>query len=216
MTKTKSPVNLPTDSAAGASVESVAAAIVPPAENPPLDPLALLQNRAQLLGVAYDEGDDVDTLRQKIKDAVEGKVPVASAPAPQQSLTKAQKMAAKRQQMYLEQMRLVRLRITNLNPTKADLTGEIFSFSNKYLGTVRRFVPYGEATDNGWHLPWCIYQELLAREFVQLNVRSGPKGESKPNPRWVKEFALEVMTPLTAEELRVLANKQAAAAGLAV
>ena len=43
-----------------------------------------------------------------------------------------------RQVMQKEQMRLIRLRITNLDPKKKDLPGEIFTVANKYIGTIRR------------------------------------------------------------------------------
>ena len=72
---------------------------------------------------------------------------------------------------------------------------------------------YGEDTDNGYHVENIIYQQLKARKFQSITTKS-VKGQIQVSTRWVPEFALEVMTPLTKEELKDLAASQAAAGGL--
>lgn len=121
-----------------------------------------------------------------------------------------------RSDIRAEQLRLVRLRITNLNPSKAQLHGEIFTVANRYIGNVKKFIPYGEATDNGYHVPWVIYEQLKEREFLQTKTRPGRTnaGQIILDQKWVKEFALEVLDPLTPQELASLAAQQAAARGM--
>jgi hypothetical protein len=197
------------------------------------DELTVLKTRARVMGIAFSNNISVETLRAKIQAkmdatpetqsaaAAELSAPAqanplldgedaASEPAPTKPLTKGQI----RQKLMREAMKLVRVRITNLNPAKKDLPGEIFCIANRYIGTVKKFIPYGEVTDNGYHIPYCIYQELEARRFNNIRV-TRRKGREHVETSWAKEFALEVLPQLTPEELRRLALQQAAAKGTA-
>ena len=127
----------------------------------------------------------------------------------------ADKPLSFRQQLFNENMKLVRVRIQNLDPKKKDLAGEIISVSNKVLGTVKRFVPYGEVTDEGWHIPYIIYKELSTRKFLQITTSKDRQTKQvKVIKRWAKEFAFEVLPPLTEAELKQLAAAQAAAGSI--
>lgn len=128
--------------------------------------------------------------------------------------TKASVTQALREQTVAEQMALVRCRITNMDPKKKDLPGEIFTVANEFLGTVRKYVPYGEQTDDGYHIPVCIYNQLVERTFVSIRTVKNKQGRGTVTTTTdAREFAIEVLPPLTAEELARLANAQAAAAG---
>jgi hypothetical protein len=138
--------------------------------------------------------------------------PVAPKAVTGRKLTKAEQEQAIRAQLHEEQMVLVRCRISCLNPAKKDLHGEIISVGNKYLGTVRKYVPFGEATDAGYHIPKILYTELKERQFQQIKTGRDPRtGTPTVSTRWVREFAIEVLPPLTKEELHDLALAQAAA-----
>jgi hypothetical protein len=121
-----------------------------------------------------------------------------------------------RQQLFNDNMKLIRVRIQNLDPKKKDLSGEIISVSNKVLGTVKRFVPYGESMDdNGWHIPYVIYKELSSRKFLQITTSKDRQTKQvKVVKRWAKEFAFEVLPPLSEKELKALAAAQAAAGSI--
>lgn len=176
------------------------------------DVLDQLKRKADLLGVGYATDITIDVLRAKIKAHQEGEKTEDLQPAE----SKTDWETRIRKEMYETHMRLIRVRITNLNPAKKDLKGEIWTVSNKYLGTVRRFIPYGEATDNGWHIEAVLLDMLKERQFNQVQTKRGDRGQLIPINRMVREFAIEELTPLTAEEIRVLANQQAAADGRAV
>ena len=107
-------------------------------------------------------------------------------------------------------MKLIRCRIYNLNPSKRDLQGEIVTVGNKYLGSVKKFIPFGEATDNGYHIPNILYEELKRRRFQSITTKS-VKGQIVVNNRMVPEYSLEVLPQLTKEQLKELADKQGAA-----
>jgi hypothetical protein len=132
--------------------------------------------------------------------------------SPGASLDKPQKKLTLRQMLMNREMKLIRCRITNMDPKKKDLQGEIFTVANEYLGTVRKFVPFGEATDEGWHVPFIIYKMMDERKFLNIRTTKDKRtGQIRVENHWAKEFALEVLEPLTSEELRRLAAAQSAA-----
>ena len=112
-----------------------------------------------------------------------------------------------------QQMRLVRVRIANNDPKKNNLMGEVFTVSNKYLGTVKQFVPYGEATEDGWHLPYVLFKMLDRRKYLQIRVVK-KNGRETTEQKWVKEFSFERLPDLTPAELAKLAQAQLAAGSL--
>ena len=183
------------------------------------DELTILKQRATLMGVKFSNNISVETLRAKIEAHVSEEEtieeselnPLAGDVA---GAVPASKMTL-RQQLMAEQLRLVRLRITNLDPKKKDLPGEILTVGNEYIGTVRKFVPFGEVTDDGYHVPYILYKLLENRRFLHIRtVKDRRTGKERIETQWAKEFALEVLPPLTAEELKRLANAQAAAGSL--
>lgn len=193
------------------------------------DELSILKQRARMMGVEFSNNIGLETLKQRIQDKLDGNdvaqqsLSQAQAPAPAPLVDPAEQQAAStkpkpkvrtlRQKLIEEQMKLVRIRIQNLDPKKKDLQGEIITVANEYLGTVRKYVPYGEVTDGGWHVPYCIYEFLKSRKFLNLRTftdrRNG--GNIRVEQGWAQEFSIEVLPPLTADELKKLANAQAAA-----
>ena len=195
--------------------------------------LDLLKRRADMMKIGYSNNIGVDALKAKIAAAMEGQKPTsdnsqqAEARQAEQAQngngdvnaltgksTKSTKKLSLRQYLINEKMKLVRVRITNLDPKKKDLPGEIITVANEYLGTVRKFVPFGEVTDNGYHIPQCLYDVLKERTFVNIKVRKGSKGEEIVEHQNAREFSLEVLPPLSADELAKLAASQSAAGGL--
>lgn len=173
-------------------------------ETQAVDQLRILKDRADLMGISYPKNAGVDKMRELIKAAQEPEEVIPEDGDPKQSI---------RQQVYNEAMRLVRVRISNMNPAKADLPGELFTVTNKYLGTVTRFVPYTE--HDAWHVEKCIYDLLEEKKFNQVKAIKTANGEILPQSKWVREFSLERLPDLTLEELKILANQQAAADGMA-
>lgn len=182
------------------------------------DEITVLKQRATLMNIQFSNNIGVDALRKKIEaaqstDEVEPEVevaitnPLGDNPAPVKKMTLGQKIR-------MEQTRLVRVRIQNLDPKKKDLPGEIITVANEYMGTVRKFVPYGEATDNGYHIPYCIYEFLKNRKFQNIRVLKGKGGQPRIEQGWVREFSIEVLPALTQEELYQLGQAQIAAGSL--
>ena len=185
--------------------------------------LQLLKERAKQMGISFSNNISVETLRKRISDKMEGTeepevnpltgdpeiAAITSAP---QKLDAKQNALALRKLMQREQMKLVRVRITNMDPKKKDLPGEIWTVSNEYLGNVRKMIPYGEQTDEGFHIPYCLFRLLQSKRFLHIRtVKDRVTGVERQEKQWVKEFSLDVLPDLTKEELARLAAAQAAA-----
>jgi hypothetical protein len=110
-------------------------------------------------------------------------------------------------------LRLVRINVTCMNPAKAEYDGEIITVGNGLIGTVSKYVPFG--TVDGWHVPNIIYLMLKERQFQQFSAKKGLK-PGQPSTRvtkLVREFAIEVLEPLTSQELAELKQRQLMAKG---
>lgn len=188
-----------------------------------VDELALLKERAKQMGIPFSNNISLETLRKRISDKMEGKdepevnplagdseiAAITSAP---KKLDAKQNALALRKLMQREQMKVVRVRITNMDPKKKDLPGEIWTVSNEYLGNVRKMIPYGEQTDEGFHIPYCLFRLLQNKRFLHIRtVKDRVTGVERQEKQWVKEFSLDVLPDMTKEELARLAAAQAAA-----
>lgn len=104
--------------------------------------------------------------------------------------------------------RLVRCRITCMNPVKRAWPGEIISVGSAKNGTFKKFIPFD---GREYHIPNVIYEELKDRKYTHFyTVRDARgheirKGELKP------EFAIQVLPPLTEAERQKLIKEQALA-----
>lgn len=191
----------------------------------------LLLQRARLMGLNPSNNAKPETLRAMIAEKMAKDEPADNGDEaadneqpetgpepvkqdPEVVKPTAQKTPSIRKHMHDEQMRLIRVRIANLDPKKADLQGEIVTVANKFLGTVKVFVPFGEQTEDGWHIPYVIFKELDRRKFLQIKTtkkRVNGITTQEVSQKWVKEFSLEVLEPLSREELGKLAQAQLAA-----
>lgn len=188
-----------------------------------VDELTLLKERAKQMGISFSNNISLETLRKRIADKMEGKdepevnplagdSEIAAITAAPKKLDAKQNALALRKLMHHEQMKLVRVRITNMDPKKKDLPGEIWTVANEYLGNVRKMIPYGEQTDDGFHIPYCLFRLLQSKRFLHIRtVKDHVTGLERQEKQWVKEFSLDVLPDLTKEELARLAAAQAAA-----
>lgn len=199
----------------------------PPDDLPMPSELDMLKARATMMGVEFSNNIGIDTLRARVNAAMEGseapkEVSKAKDDAPEVNALTGEAAdidpdagLTTRQILQRDQMKLVRVRITNLDPKKKDLQGEVITVANEFLGTVRKFVPFGEVTDEGYHIPYCIYNMLSERVFLHIRTFKDKRtGQIQIEQKEVREFALEVLPPLTPKELAALATAQQAAGGL--
>lgn len=153
----------------------------------------------------------VITERQQVPDpyadiadeSVEAKPPVPVV----KKLTKGQIA----HQIKQEATKLVRVRITCMNPGKREWEGEIFQVSNRVTGVLKKYVPYGV----DWHVPNMILNMIQERQCQVFTTVKGSRGFKSRVGKLIKEFGVEILPRLTEDDIKDLAQRQAMAKGTA-
>ena len=174
------------------------------------DELDALKARANLLGVKFHPSISLEKLREKVNAAVTSDGAATSEEeAKDPAEPKQETIGEKRKRLKTEALKLVRIRLTCLNPAKKEWDGEIITAGNSLIGSVKKFVPFN--ADDGWHVPHVIYQQLKERQCQIFYTATDARGNKVRKGKLIKEFAIEVLPPLTKEELDELARRQAMA-----
>lgn len=183
--------------------------------------LALLKGRAKQMGLKFHPKIGLETLKLKITNRLEGaqdqvdqaEEAKASPLTATETTTKAEETTSqKNARLRKEAGKLIRVRISCMNPNKSEYEGEIFTVSNAVVGTFKKFVAYNN--EEGWHVPQIIFNHLKERECQIFYTVKGPRGNKIRKGKMSKEFAIEIMDPLTPAEIDALKIKQAMANNL--
>lgn len=172
------------------------------------DELSVLKERADKMGIKYHPNTGVDKLRAKINAALEDTAEVEEAPAEPKKESEQQR----RSRLRKEASKLVRVRITCMNPNKREWQGEIFTVSNSLVGTFRKFIPFN--AEEGYHIPNIILDQLKERKCQVFKTVNGPRGEKVRKGALIPEFSIDVLPALTETELADLAKRQAMAGNI--
>ena len=128
-----------------------------------------------------------------------------------QPMTEEEYLSRQRTAAQKECGRLVRCRITCMNPHKKNVTGEIISVGSSKVGTYKKFIPFN--VEEPYHIPKIIFDYLKEKKCRIGTTVKLPNGQEVNRYKLVNEFALEVLPPLNEKELADLAQRQAMAAG---
>ena len=173
-----------------------------------------LKARCQLLGIQTQGNQSNETLRALIRAKQEDMDAAARQANPaafdEAVVTSEGRTPSLREYLKSEALKLVRVRISCMNPQLAKLGSVIITTGNEYIGTVRKVVFFGEKTENGYHIPQVILNVLQRRKFQQIVEERGHQGHMVPRARWMKEFNIEILPPLTQKELNALKDRQLA------
>lgn len=167
------------------------------------DELTTLKERATLMGLKFHPSISLDKLREKVNAANDA----SAAPAEDEKPVAVETLNQKRTRLKNEALALVRIRLTCMNPAKAEWDGEIFTIGNALLGSVKKFVPFN--ADDGWHVPTILLQQLQERQCQVFVSAKDARGNNVRRGKLIKEFAIEILPPLTKTELDELARRQA-------
>lgn len=195
---------------------------------PVKDELTALKERANSMGIQYHVNIGLEKLREKVNAALNDEeeptdvkqVPAPNVPAglkvgatPEEII--AGYLAAqdsnmtpgqKRNQAIKDANRLVRVRVTCMNPNKRDWEGEILTVSNAVVGTFKKFVPFNSV--EGWHVPFIILQALKERQCqIFVNGTDG-NGRKIKRAQLIAEFGIEILPALNETELKELGQRQ--------
>ena len=172
-----------------------------------------LKSRAEKLGVKFHPSISAEKLREKIKAHQadgEGEAGEAGEAEPKAEDT-TENPSLKKLRLKREALKLVRVRITCMNPAKKEWEGEIITVANNAVGTVKRYVPFN--IEDGWHVEHILLEQLRERQCQIFVSEKDSRGNKVRKGKLIREFAIEVLDPLTEEELRDLAQRQAMAKG---
>ena len=177
----------------------------PNSDLPIPDELTALKERADLMGLDYHPSIGVDKLRSKVLTALtnasEGDI-VAAVETVQAESAKARQFRLRN-----EANKLVRIRVSCMNPAKKEWDGELLTAGNSVVGSFTKFVPFN--VEDGWHVPHIIYLQLLQRQCQIFITVKDARGNNSRKGKLIKEFAIEVLDDLSGDELQDLAQRQA-------
>jgi hypothetical protein len=162
--------------------------------------LETLKARADRVGIKYHPSIGIEALKEKLADKL-GMPNTSETPTTTITL---------REVLMAEQLKLIRVRLSCNNPLKKDLQGEVITVDNQYVGTVRKYIPYGSAMDAGYHIPECILNVLRERQFIRVTTRKDIRGNAISEAKYVPEYSIDILPPLSKEELAELAKLQLA------
>jgi hypothetical protein len=176
-----------------------------------IDQLAVLKGRADLLSIRYHPSIGLEALREKINQVMAAKDVEVAAHVPATVVFQAAQESdvARRIRKKREANTLVRVRITCMNPAKKEHLGEIFTAGNSLVGSYTKFVPFN--LEDGWHIPQIILTQIKNRECQVFTSTRDARGYMSRKGKLIKEFGIEVLDPLSPDELQELAQRQAMA-----
>jgi len=116
---------------------------------------------------------------------------------------------AKRQKVLKQMMKLVRCRISPFDPQFKDWPGIILEAGNR-IHKEKRYIPFNK----DWHVPQVLYDVLKNKKYRRRIERKDP-ATGKPIYEQVMEpaYNIEVLPPLTKEELEEIRRNRAARGG---
>ena len=178
------------------------------------DELTILKARANMLGVTYHPAIGLEKLKAKVAAALSGEAesPVAEGKVAA-ATPEVETEGAKRLRLKRHANELVRIRVSCMNPAKSEWEGEIFTCGNTLIGSVKKFVPFN--AEEGWHVPRIIFEQMKERQCQIFVAVRDARGNTTRKGKLIKEFAIEVLAPLTTEELHDLAQRQAMSKAIA-
>lgn len=177
--------------------------------------LESLKIQADKLGVPFRDNIGVDKLRERVNAKINGepekeatkKVPakvITREVAPEIDVNSKQ---YKYKQIRMKAEKLVRIRVSCMNPNKKSMEGDFFTVSNRAIGTIKKFVPFDN--DEGWHVPSILVQMIKDKKCQVFIKGKDRQGRKTVKPKQIREYSVEVMDPLNKQELKDLTQRQA-------
>jgi hypothetical protein len=141
--------------------------------------------------------------------------PVAKGPSIEELLkmdeTKEEDPQKRRLILRAKGLRLVRVKITNLDPADTHLSGTLLTVNSKYLGKVSKYISFGEESENGYHVPKILLDHIEEQKFaLRKEVKGGRFGVKTYKTVMAPKYSVQKLPPLTEQELKDLASAQKA------
>lgn len=168
-----------------------------------------LKDRATKLGIKFHPAIALETLRERVRAALEDDDEVTEEV---NEVPEQKKVSAKKQNLTVlrdNAMKLVRVRVTCMNPAKSGQSGVLVTVGNNLVGTVSKYVPF----DTDWHIPQIMFNVMKEEKVQTFVTRRDRKGNDITESKLIPAYSIEILPDLTQAELKDLAQRQAMASG---
>lgn len=153
--------------------------------------LELLKTQADIIQLKYKANVTAKTLRKQIMTAL-------SEDDDSEGMSKKE-----HDELVSENTKLVRCIIMPVAPHMRDYQGQIFSSGNAVLGVISKYVLF----NTEFHVPNILLKQIQSQE-MQFFVKRTANGEEFRESKMRKAYNVEILEPLTADELKELARSQ--------
>lgn len=154
-----------------------------------------------------DEISDEDLLKEQEATKAKDDEEEDDAVEPEIKKIRALTAAQRNDLLRKRQTKLVRVVVHCNNDKKKEWTGEIHTVICA-AGVIKKWVPFNN--EKGWHVPQAILDVMSAKTCQKFRSAKLPNGQEHNVSYSVKEYNIEVLPPLTREQLDNLAKEQAA------
>lgn len=177
-------------------------------ENQEINERDYWKEQANIRGVSY--ANNIPTT--KLKELVQAKI------AEQETMlssgtrgrTGLEKLAPEVLKNINEATALVRFNIHVLDPSKQDWTGITVTSGNANFSAIRRLIPLNAPV---WHAERILVEVLKSMKYAHRKSERHPRlkthVDNLTKPKYLPCFKIVELPPLTAEELKALAEQQA-------
>lgn len=163
--------------------------------------LDILKAQADRMGISYKANISLTTLKAKIQLVQDGE-----SLEPEASRVDNTAQEDKAAEVYQEAMRLVRVQITPLDTNKAtNYDCDFFTAGNSVVGNVTRNIPFGRP----WHVEQILVNAIKEKTYQQFTTKKNAQGADVVTKRNVPAYSVVELPPLSAQELKELADLQA-------
>ncbi|MEG0486321.1 MAG: hypothetical protein RR575_00150 [Acinetobacter sp.] len=163
--------------------------------------LDILKAQADRMGISYKANISLTTLKAKIQLVQDGE-----SLEPEASRVDNTTQEDKAAEVYQEAMKLVRVQITPLDTNKAtNYDCDFFTAGNSVVGNVTRNIPFGRP----WHVEQILVNAIKEKTYQQFTTKKNAQGADVVTKRNVPAYSVVELPPLSAQELKDLADLQA-------
>lgn len=169
-----------------------------------------LRGELEARGVTVHHKTGVDKLRSKLEEVLTGESTNGEEVQAEEPVTE-KKVTKTKLTPEQDALRLIRVIVSPNDPLLATYPGLIFTVGSSIVNKgkmIKKYVPFNN--DEGWHVPNIIYQQIENAQMQKFKTVKMPNGERVLQPYITKKFNVEVLPPLTEEELSKLASAQKA------
>jgi len=167
--------------------------------------LDLLKEQADAMDVDYHPSIGMAKLQAKVNESLG----IVEEVAPEAKAAIVETKAARKKRVKDEATKLIRCRVTCMDPQFKDYQGQIFSVGNRTVGTLRKFVMFGV----DYHVPQMMLNMIQRKQFQSFSNGKDSRGRPQKLTSKQKTYAVEILEPLTEQELKDLSQRQQMASG---